>query len=67
VRANGGRVVIEWSLVDSGGHYRITDVVVTGLSMKIAFRDQFSSWIENNGGRFGALLAVLRQQLAQAR
>jgi len=67
VRANSGRVPVEWSLIDSGGQYRITDVVVAGLSMKIALRDQFASWIENNGGRFGTLLAVLRQQLAQAR
>jgi phospholipid transport system substrate-binding protein len=67
VRASGGRVPVEWSLIDSGGQYRISDVVVAGVSMKIALRDQFASWIENNGGRFGALLAVLRQQLAQAR
>jgi len=60
-------VPLDWYVADIGGEYRITDVVVGGLSMKIALRDQFASWIESNGGRFSALLAVLRQQLAQAR
>jgi phospholipid transport system substrate-binding protein len=67
VRPDGGRVPLDWYVADIGGEYRITDVVVGGLSMKIALRDQFASWIESNGGRFSALLAVLRQQLAQAR
>jgi hypothetical protein len=34
--------------------------------MKVALRDQFASWIESNGRRFGALLTVLRQQIARA-
>ena len=67
MRADGSRVTLDWYLTDTGGQYRITDVAVAGVSMKIALRDQFASWIESNGGRFSALLAVLRQQLAQAR
>ena len=67
VRSNGSRVLLDWYLIDGGGHYRIADVAVAGVSMKITLRDQFASWIENNGGRFGALLSVLRQQIAQAR
>jgi phospholipid transport system substrate-binding protein len=63
----GGRVQLDWYLADSGGQYRITDVTIGGVSMKIALRNQFASWIENNGGRFNALLAVMRQQIAQAK
>lgn len=66
VRANGTAVQFDWYLTDNGGQYRIADVVVGGLSMKLALRDQFASWIENNGRRFGALLSVLRQQVARA-
>lgn len=65
-RANGTRVQFDWYLSAEDGQYRITDVTVGGVSMKIALRDQFASWIENNGRRFGALLTVLRQQLARA-
>ena len=65
-RGDGGRVQLDWYLVNNGDHYRVTDVALAGVSLKMAERDQFASWITSNGGRFGALLAVLRQQLAQA-
>ena len=66
-RPDGSRVQFDWYLTDAGGQYRITDVVVAGLSMKVALRDQFAAWIQNNGGRTSALLAVLRQQTTPAR
>jgi phospholipid transport system substrate-binding protein len=63
----GGRVQLDWHLIKSGParEYRIADVTIAGTSMKIALRDQFASWIEGNGGRFDALLAVMRQLIAQ--
>ena len=66
IRSNGSRLPLDWYLANSAGQYRITDVAVAGVSMKVTLRDQFSSWIQNNGGRFSALLVVLRQQIAQA-
>jgi phospholipid transport system substrate-binding protein len=67
--SNGGRVQFDWHLIKSGParEYRISDVTIGGVSMKIALRDQFASWIQSNGGRFDALLAVMRQQIAQSR
>ena len=62
---SGGRVQVDWHLSDNGGQYRVTDVMIAGLSMKVALRDQFASWIASNGGRFNALLAVMRQQIAR--
>src|SRR5918997_1132192 len=44
-----------------------TDVVVGGVSMKTTQRAEFASIIQRNGGQPDALLAVLRQQLAQSR
>ena len=66
---NGGRVQLDWHLIKSGParEYRINDVRIGGVSMKIALRDQFASWIQSNGGRFDALLAVMRQQIAETR
>jgi phospholipid transport system substrate-binding protein len=63
--ASGGRVQVDWYLSDNGGNYRVTDVTIAGMSMKVALRDQFASWIETNGGRVNALLAVMRQQIAR--
>jgi len=58
-------VQVDWHLADNGGQYRVTDVAIGGISMKVALRDQFASWVANNGGRFNALLAVMRQQIAR--
>ncbi len=66
-RTDGGRVQLDWYLTNSDGHYRIIDVAVGGVSMKIALRDQFASWIQGNGGRFAALLVVLRQETGAVR
>src|SRR3954463_3234366 len=63
--ASGGRVQIDWHLADNGGQYRVSDVTIGGMSMKVALRDQFAAWIETNGGRVNALLAVMRQQIAR--
>jgi len=62
---SGGRVQVDWHLADNGGQYWVSDVTIGGMSMKVALRDQFASWIETNGGRVNALLAVMRQQIAR--
>jgi ABC-type transporter MlaC component len=63
----GGRMQLDWHLAKVGPAraYRIADVTIGGVSMKAALRDQFASWIQSNGGQFSALLAVMRQQIAQ--
>lgn len=65
VRANGNPVEIDWHVVNRGGRHLIADVLVEGVSMKVTHRQEFASIIQRNGGRAEALLAVLRQQLAQ--
>lgn len=67
VRPGGSRMQIDWYLINHGGQYKITDLSLGGISMKVTQRDDFARWIQNNGGRFDALLAVLRQQTAQLR
>jgi phospholipid transport system substrate-binding protein len=63
----GNPFKIDWYLVKRHGKYKITDVSIGGSSMKATQRNEFARWIENNGGRFDALLAVLRQQITQPR
>jgi phospholipid transport system substrate-binding protein len=58
-------VRIDWYLGMRGGQYRVTDLVIAGISMRAMQRHEFGRWIEINGGHFGALLAVLRQQIEQ--
>lgn len=64
-RTDGSRLHLDWHLVSAGGRYRVTDLGVDGVSMKIQLRDRFASWIQDNGGQFNSLLAVLRQEIAQ--
>src|SRR3954466_5921665 len=63
--ASGGRVQVDWHLTDNDGQYRVSDVTIGGMSMKIALRDQFASWIETNGGRVNPLSPVMPQQIAR--
>jgi phospholipid transport system substrate-binding protein len=63
-RANGNRIEVEWYLVGQGGRFKITDVYIGGISMKVTQRDEFAAVIQRNGGQVGALLAQLRQKLS---
>ena len=64
MRPTGGRIEVDWYLVNQGGRYKITDVYVGGVSMKVTQRDEFASVIQRNGGRVESLIAQLRQKLA---
>src|SRR6266851_5958106 len=64
VRGNGTPIAVDWYLIGAAGGYRITDVYVGGVSMKVTQRDEFGSIIQRNGGRVGALIAQLQQKLA---
>jgi phospholipid transport system substrate-binding protein len=65
VRHNGAPIVVDWYLIGRGS-FKITDVYVAGVSMKVTQRDEFASVIQRNGGQVGALIAQLRQKLAAA-
>jgi len=62
IRASGSRIAVDWYLIGRGS-YKITDVYVGGVSMKVTQRDEFASVIQRNGGQVGALIAQLRQKL----
>jgi len=65
IRPNGQPAQIDWHLIDDNGTYKVTDVYVDRVSMKITQRDEFAKVIQNNGGRPDALLAVMRQKLRE--
>ena len=66
-RPGGAPVQVDWFLISPGGSYKITDVYVGGVSMKVTQRDEFASVIQRNGGQVGPLLAQLRQKVAATR
>ena len=54
---------MDWCAVARGGAYKISDLVIEGVSMKMTHRNEIARWIEINGGSFASALAVLRQQI----
>ena len=67
VQRRGGQAVeIDWHVTGRDGHYLVTDVVVDGVSQRLTQRNEFAGIVQRNGGRPEALLAALRQQLAQS-
>jgi phospholipid transport system substrate-binding protein len=64
VTPSGGSYRVDWCAGDRGGTYKISDLIIEGVSMKVTHRDEVARWIEINGGGFASALAVLRQQLS---
>ena len=60
---SSGPIFIDWYLANNGGRYKITDVYIEGISMKVTQRDEFAAVIQRNGGSVGGLLSQLRQKL----
>ena len=66
VRGSGGRIAVDWYLANRGGQWKITDVYVGGVSMKVTQRDEFAAVIQQSGGQVDGLLTRLRQKAAAA-
>lgn len=66
VRPGGSPIQIDWYLINLGGQFKITDVYVGGVSMKVTQRDEFAAIIQHDGGRIDGLLTRLRQKTAAA-
>ena len=59
-------IKVDWRLTGHDGIYKISDVVIAGLSMAVNGRSQLEGVVERNGGRAQAILTVMRQQNAGA-
>ena len=57
---------VDWRLTAQNGSYKISDIIIDGLSMAANGRSQLERVVERNGGRPQAILAVMRQQVAGA-
>jgi phospholipid transport system substrate-binding protein len=68
IRGSGGYqpIKVDWRLTARDGSYKVSDIVIDGLSMAANGRSQLEGVVERNGGRPQAILAVMRQQIAGA-
>lgn len=62
---NSPPVKVDWRLAKIGPGYKITDVIVEGISMAITERQEFASVIQRGGGQVEALLKLLREKSGQ--
>ncbi|MEE8332254.1 MAG: ABC transporter substrate-binding protein [Alphaproteobacteria bacterium] len=58
---DGRKIPVHWR-VRGIENYRVIDVVVEGVSMAITQRDEFSSIINQHGGKVDGLLVALRKK-----
>lgn len=55
-------ILVEWRVRYKGGHYRVVDVIVEGVSMSMTQRSDFSSVIQQGGGDVQVLIDNLKQR-----
>ncbi len=54
---------VAWRVRGKGGNFTIIDVMVEGISMIMTQKSEFASFIKQNGGELGALLAELKKRV----
>lgn len=58
IRPQGPPIEVDWRLDTRNGVYKITDVVVNGVSIVLTQRAEFAGLIQRNGGQLGGLLGA---------
>lgn len=63
VRPDGGPPIkVDWRLSTRDGLYKISDVIIDGVSMGASERSEFASVIQRSGGQVQGLLAMMREK-----
>ncbi len=57
---------VDWRLVNDDGSFKISDVIVEGVSMAVTQRSEFASVIQRHGGQVQGLLDLMREKTASA-
>lgn len=63
VRPNGQIIPIDWKIFEKEGALRIYDVSLEGISMSITQRSEFSSVIQQGGGKVSAIIQALEKKV----
>ena len=57
---------VDWRLINDDGAYKISDVIVDGVSMLVTQRSEFASVIQRHGGQVQGLINLMREKTASA-
>ncbi len=58
---------LDWRVAEVNGQPRIVDLVAEGASLRLTQRSEYSAVVQRGGNQVAALLAAMRQQIAQLR
>lgn len=61
-RPNNAPNNVQWVVVNSGGSLKVADVIVEGTSLRLTKRNEYSSYLQNNGNDINALITALKAQ-----
>jgi phospholipid transport system substrate-binding protein len=61
-----GAIRVDWRLHKHHSKYKIRDIIIDGVSMAANGRSQLEGVAQRNGGQPQAILAVMRQETANA-
>ena len=63
VRPTGAPAIkADWRLSARDSVYKISDVIIDGISMEVSERSEFASVIQRSGGQVQGLLAMMREE-----
>jgi phospholipid transport system substrate-binding protein len=54
---------VDWRVQNTRAGFKITDVSVSGISLALSYREQFTAVIDHDGGQVDALIPALRKKL----
>jgi len=64
--STAGAIRVDWRLTRHQGMYKVSDIIIDGLSMAVNGRSELAGVAERNGGQPRAILAVMGQETASA-
>jgi phospholipid transport system substrate-binding protein len=59
-------IKVDWRLIPENGGFKITDIIIEGISLMVTQRSEFASVIQRHGGQMGGLLALMREKTRTA-
>ena len=63
----GSSINVTWRLLPRDESFKIVDVVIEGVSMGVSQRNEYNSVIQRNGGKIGALIQAMRDNIDKLR
>jgi len=63
-RGSGQAIRVDWHLIPFAGVYKVSDIVIDGVSMTLSGRSDLEGVVQRNGGRAESILPVMRQETA---